>query len=309
MVLVTGAGGFIGKKIVETLKEMGESVISLYHAKSPEAKNEGIYLDLVEKKHFELFDSLPSIPETVIHLAGVIDISLKHDSRKNRPVPGEQDISKIYKNNILSTINMIDFCLQKKVKKLILASSQTVYGLPENGEVTEMTKCNPIEHYAASKLCCEEILKVASKQGLQVFIARFPGVYGEERQSGVVYNLCKAALENDKVEINPETQIPFDIIHIEDLVDAFMKMVHAKQDKEWNCYNISSGEPFSLEILAKKISSLVPGCNYLNNGIEQPVIIMSSSSAKKELFWQPISISVRLKNMLESIKTEILKSK
>ncbi len=123
--------------------------------------------------------------------------------------------------------------------------------------MTEKSGCYPIEHYAASKLCNEIILEVASRQGLKVTVLRFPGVYGEEKKGGVIYNFCKSALIDKKINVVTEFPLPIDVIHVHDVVTAFIKAIH-HQEGGFTCLNVSTGEKCSLNILADSIAALVP---------------------------------------------------
>ena len=135
-------------------------------------------------------------PNTIIHLAGHVEIALraKPHTQNAFPIPGNENISQIYTANVGATANLLDFCLSMGVRHLIFASSQSVYGMPHSNPLTEETPCMPLEHYAMSKLCCEQLLQIGVNQGLVVTIMRIPGVFSETRQSGVVFRFCQQAV-------------------------------------------------------------------------------------------------------------------
>jgi len=222
MILITGAGGFIGKCLVAYCKNMRITCVPLYRSEDVRICKEGWYLDLTNKSHLDLLNNeLGEFPHTIIHLAGSTDIVLKKNENDllGCPQPGKQNIFDTYYNNVISTINLVSFCQKNNISHFIFASSQTVYGMPQEDALTEESCCQPLEHYAASKLCNEIILEVASRQGLKVTILRFPGVYGEERKSGVVYNLCKSATRH--FPINPPAPVIKIIQYPHNLQSAF----------------------------------------------------------------------------------------
>ena len=304
MILITGAGGFIGKCLVAHCKNMGIPYVPLYKSEDVKICEEGWYLDLTNKGHFDLLNNeLKEVPHTIIHLAGSTDIALKRNENDllANPQPDRQNIYYTYYNNILSTINLVSFCQKNNIRHFIFASSQTVYGMPQEDALTEESCCQPLEHYAASKLCNEILLEVASRQGLKVTILRFPGVYGEERKSGVVYNFCKSALIDKKINVVTEFPLPIDVIHVHDVVEAFIKAAHHRE-KGFTCLNISTGEECSLNILADSIAKIVPGCEVHFAGVPQPTVCMDSSRANSVLGWRAVLRRERLSTMIKNLQ-------
>jgi nucleoside-diphosphate-sugar epimerase len=165
MIMITGAGGFVGQCLVSRCKDAGVRVIPLYKSGEVEICEEAWYLDLTNRDHFGLLNELEEFPHTIIHLAGSTDIGLKKNDNNllGCPQPCERNFYSTYHNNIISTINLISFCKENNIRHFIFASSQTVYGLPCDEILTEESYCEPLEHYAASKLCNEVILRVASR--------------------------------------------------------------------------------------------------------------------------------------------------
>lgn len=303
MILITGAGGFIGKRLTVHCRNMGLLCVPLYKSEEVKICKEAWYLDLTNKGHFDLLNELKEFPHTIIHLAGSTDITLKKNENDllDCPQPDKQNIFDTYYNNILSTINLVSFCQKNNIRHFIFASSQTVYGMPQEDTLTEESCCKPLEHYAASKLCNEIILEVASRQGLKVTILRFPGVYGEERKSGVVYNFCKSALIDKKINVVTEFPLPIDVIHIHDVVEAFIKAIHHRGE-EFTCLNVATGEQCSLNILADSIAELVPGCHVHFSEVPQPTVCMDSSRANSVLGWRAVSRRERLSTMIKNLQ-------
>lgn len=344
MILVTGATGFLGSMLVKELQALSLDVIPLHFGTDAVIAHNYWQADLTRIDHLEKLALANKIPETVIHLAGYIDIALQPDSttssygsrrsscglvphhergiesalpdepierlegfvqdmEKNLlpPIPNKQDIAFLYAANVGGTANLIDYCLEVGVKHVIFASTQAVYGMPQ-GILTEESTCQPLEHYAASKLCAEQLLEVASKQGLQVTIARFPGLYAQHRSSGVVYNFCKTALQKKEIIVTCNYPLPLDVIHMQDVIDAFIKMTQVK-NHQFLRLNIATGQPCSLNLLADNVAKLIPECRVTHTAISQPVVIMDASLAQKILDWQPIPQAERLQQMLNAIKS------
>lgn len=303
MILITGAGGFIGQYLQVRLMDMGLHVMPLYHASRPQVLDQQWACDLTCPEHLAELKKAARVPKTIIHLAGHVEIVLraKPHAQDAAPLPGKENISKIYDTNVGATANLLDFCLSTGVGHLVFASSQSVYGMPQSCPLTEETPCKPLEHYAMSKLCCEQLLQIGAQQGLAVTILRFPGVFSEARRSGVVFQFCQQAVRSGQICIKADYPLSLDVIHLDDVVDAFIKAVSWGGQEGGICLNIATGEPCSLNLLAETIASLVPECRVVHAKIPQPIVKMDPKRAEVVLGWKAQPQSVRLANMLKSI--------
>ncbi len=303
MILITGAGGFIGQYLRVRLMDIGLHVMPLYHAAKLQVFDEHWACDLTCPEHLAELKNAVKVPKTIIHLAGHVEIVLRANSHAQdaHPLPGKENISKIYDLNVSATANLLDFCLSTNVRHLIFASSQSVYGMPQSCPLTEETYCKPLEHYAMSKLCCEQLLRIGAQQGLMVTIMRLPGVFSEARWSGVVFKFCQQAIRSGKIHVRADYPLPLDVIHLEDIVDAFIKTVSWGGQEGCTCFNIATAEPCSLNLLAETIASLVPGCQVEHSKISQPIVQMCSKRAEILLGWKARPQRYRLATMLSSM--------
>jgi len=305
MILVTGASGFIGRSLIPYLSKKGLNATPLYRSDKAEIQNDVWKADLRRHEHIKELLTANIIPHTVIHLAGYVDIAIKPNisNPQKLPIPGVQNIPLLYMENVIATANLLDFCLQTGVKHLIFASSQTVYGIPDTNIITEESPCMPIEHYANSKLCCEKLLQIGVKQGISITSLRFPGVYSKERKKGVVYNFCKSAIIDKQIIINTDLPLGIDVIYIDDVVDSFYK-AYKHQGDQWLCFNIATGEPCSLNLLADSIAEMIDGCHVEYGTFPQPVIQMDSSKAQTVLGWKSLPRKKRLELIINTIQND-----
>lgn len=177
-ILITGVAGLLGSKMADWLIE-----------NKPEYEIVGIdnlfggYIENVNDKVIfykrELsFDSIDDIFkkhefEYVFHFAAYAAEGLSPFMRKFN-----------YSNNVLSTVNVINNCINYNVKRLIYTSSMSVYGwgLKQGVLFNEDDTPQPIDPYAISKYACEMDIKVAGEQhGLDWCIIRPHNVYGEKQ--------------------------------------------------------------------------------------------------------------------------------
>jgi len=303
LILLTGAGGGIGAGALRLFRAQGLDVLPVFHAASFKKENDGFALDLSDMGQVtQLADALPSSLDTVMHLAGVKMISLTTDPRgaQRPPIPGAQDVPAIYRSNVLATANLLKLCSLRKLKRLIFASSQTVYGLPAQEDLTEDTPRAPLEYYAASKVACEDMLRLATGQGLAVTCLRFPGIYGDTPSSGTVWKFCEDALKRQEVVMDAAIALPFDVLHLDDLLGLLRSARFPASG--WNCLNLSTGERCSLELLAREIAGLVSGCKLRITGVQQPVIRMVNTKARDVLGWSAKPRHERLAGLLHQIQ-------
>jgi UDP-glucose 4-epimerase len=87
-----------------------------------------------------------------------------------------------YTNNLLSTANIVNNCINNDVKRLVFTSTMAVYGHGEGGIFHESMVRNPIDPYGVAKAACERDIEIANEQhGLDYCIIRPHNVYGNNQ--------------------------------------------------------------------------------------------------------------------------------
>ena len=183
-ILITGAAGFIGFNLSKYLldksniKIIGIDNLNNYYSKKLKkdrikviSKNKRFSffnINLLNKKKLEKIFKKKKI-NLIINLAAQAGV------RYSLIKPSE-----FVDNNINGFYNLIDVAKNYNVKKIIYASSSSIYGDSKNFPLTEAQKVNPKNIYALSKKVNEEMADVFSKQHNISFIGlRFFTVYGE----------------------------------------------------------------------------------------------------------------------------------
>ena len=168
--IVTGGAGFIGSHLSRRLLKEGWSVLVVDNLSSGYARNvppgaKFRWLDLTDA------DSALELPEdgadAVFHLASHVGQELSFE----RPL---YDL----KANAFSTMILLKWCLEHKVKHLIFASSMNVYGDPPELPVTEATPVQPPSPYAVGKIASEYLCRVYQAFGVNTTSLRLFNVYG-----------------------------------------------------------------------------------------------------------------------------------
>lgn len=202
MILVTGGTGLVGAHVLLHLLEKGEKVRSVYRSEAGKAKTQslfdyydkGLLFPNIEWIRADVTD-IPSLEtafedvDFVYHCAGLISFDPKD----------EEQLRKI---NIEGTANIVNFCIDKGVKKLCHVSSIATLGdLAQNetvlSETTEWNPEKPHSDYAISKYGGEMEVWRAQQEGIDVVIVNPGVVFGPRfwRQgSGTYFSTVKKGL-------------------------------------------------------------------------------------------------------------------
>lgn len=158
-ILITGASGFLGKRIVRFLQRTSDAYL-LTTSRQQESFPNHLVRDLSE-----VTAELTANVDTVIHFAGLG----AHQSASE---------AEFHQANVENTINVAQAALASGVKRFIFMSTTDVYGDKGQVAVTEKSLLNPKTAYAQSKLTAEAALKELFKdREMNLIILRLPLIY------------------------------------------------------------------------------------------------------------------------------------
>jgi UDP-glucose 4-epimerase len=221
-IVVTGGKGFIGSRLVQALEKMGNTVSIV-----EQDDGQGGILD------FELLMRKFNGAKVVFHL-GATSGSLYFEY----PPLG-------IKTNCLGTWNVLEAARMSRVRRLLFASTQSLYaGCPLPHKETH-TPAGDVNLYVATKLFGEWLMQMYwRKYGLETIILRFASVYGigEERKGKVanpVTQFIWAALNNEVLNVYGNGRQTRDLTYVDDVVSALIHCITAVPPGE--IYNVSYG--------------------------------------------------------------------
>lgn len=169
-----------------------------------------------------------------------------------------------YSNNVLSTVNIINECINHDIKRLVYTSSMSVYGHGLKDGVTrfdEDDKPSPIDPYAISKYACEMDIKVAGEQhGLDWCIIRPHNVYGKnqniwDKYRNVLGIWMNKILNNQPMLIYGDGEQTRSFSYIDDCLPCFWRAaVEPKASKE--IINLGGTKPTTINEAAGILSKI-----------------------------------------------------
>lgn len=295
---VTGGAGFIGSELVNCLA--GEQKVIVFdeiRTKKPSlTKNHSISVIKGDIRQKDLYDNLSDV-DIIIHLAAKISVQESITNPKET-----------FSVNVDGTKNLLDSCIKKGIKKIIVTSTAAVYGNCKNLPISENDKTNPISPYGQSKLEMENLLKSYSqKYDLDSIILRPFNVYGPGQSpeyAGVISKFIENIRQNKPLVIYGDGSYTRDFIHVDDVVCAFANAISHIDNKRGETYNIASGNATSIKSVAEMLLEFSgKKLDIVFKPQKQGDIQHSQadiSKAKKELDFSPkTSLKDGLKSLLE----------
>lgn len=261
-ILITGASGFIGKNLIKKIPE--------YH--TPIEKN-GKKIDLRNREKVLKIKKV----NTVIHLAGKTPYSKKSSNNE------------IFENNVLGTLNILEYCIARKVEKLIFVSSY-IYGNPKSNPINENHVIQPHNTYAKSKYLSEELCKnYAKKFGIKVIILRPFNLFGDlQKKDFLISNIINSIENNKSIKIINKNN-KRDYLLIDDFIDVILKMIN--YDCKFEIFNVGSGKSYSfnqiIELFEIKSGKKIKRENKISKKNNIAKIQADITKISKKIKWYP----------------------
>lgn len=293
--LVTGGAGFIGSNLVDALIEKGHRVIVIDNFSTGKEQNlnpkaEFHKLDL---NNIEDIKPLFKGVDFVFHLAAVPRIMISIQN----PVSSHE-------NNLSNTVKVLTAAKEAKVKKVVYASSTSIYGNQSVSPITEDMKASPLNPYGVQKYGGELYCRAFSEvYDLPTVCLRYFNVFGPKQSFEGDYACVAGIFLRQKKAGKPLTitgdgEQRRDFTYVKDVVRATILAAESKVNNG-DAINIASGDNYSVNELADMIGGerkYVPA---------RPGEIKESlgniSKAKELLSWKPeYNLESGLKDMLQS---------
>jgi UDP-glucuronate 4-epimerase len=255
-ILITGVAGFIGFNTAMSLLKKGNIIYGLdsldnyYSIKFKKIRLKELQsfknfnfkkIDLNNKKKIDLFLVNKKI-DIVVHYAAQAGVRYSFENP-----------AKYIDSNFFGFLNIVLAAKKKNVKKIIYASSSSVYGDAKNFPVTEKHELRKKNIYSTTKCLNEETAKLYNKlYGIDFIGLRFFTIFGEwGRPDMLIFKIFKSYLEKKPIVINNYGNHKRDFTYIGDVVKIVNKLIN-KKSKGNKIFNISSNDPINILDLLKR---------------------------------------------------------
>jgi len=248
-ILVTGGAGFIGSHLVEALVKKG------YFVKVLDILSRGTleYIQpLINQNKVEFIDG-------DIRYKDAVDKAMKDVDYVFHEAATNINRSQIYPEesfdvNFKGSQVIFKSALDHKVKKVMFASSASVYGQPKILPMSEEHDLSPITPYCVSKLSSEYLLKFYSRFDLKYLVFRYFNVYGLRQHTDAYYTsviilFLKRLLNNEPPLVSGSGEQSMDFVNVKDVVRA--NIMGMESDVENDIFNVGTGKSTSIKEVAK----------------------------------------------------------
>jgi UDP-glucose 4-epimerase len=258
-IVITGGAGFIGSHIAECCVKDGHEVaiidnLSDYY--SPEVKKKNIeYVNRQGKVTFIQGDITDgAFVRKVIH--DKIDYVFHEAAQPGVRISVENPF---FPNqvNVLGTLNVLQASVEAGAKRVINASSSSVYGKVSYLPFDEKHPTQPVSPYGVSKLAAEHYCRVFSEiYGLPTVSLRYFTVYGPRMRPDLAISIfTKKMLKNEPVIIFGDGNQTRDFTYIDDVVRMNISLLSTNR-ADGKVLNVGGGHRISINELVKKLKMI-----------------------------------------------------
>lgn len=262
-ILITGASGFVGSWLAESLVDQGAHVVNLLSHWEPRGRF--VHSGLVHRVEnvigsVEDYSALERLLaqhgiDTVFHLAAISLEGLAFQSPRTA-----------FEVNIRGTYNLLEACRKNAdtVKRVIVASSDKAYG---DSPVLPYTEDLPLQGrhpYDVSKSCADLIsLAYHQSYGLPVAIGRFGNIYGggDLNWSRLIPNTLRRLMNGQPplVRVPPNGSFRRDFLYVRDTVGAYLSMFHglAHPEVHGQAFNFAMGGSWTVREIVRTLQALL----------------------------------------------------
>jgi len=251
-VLVTGAAGFIGSRLCARLLSEGAAVVGVdcftdYYPRWIKERN---IAPLLRHKRFTLvpadLNDLP-LPRTLRNVEAVFHLAAQAGVRAS----WGRSFSDYIRHNIQATQSLLEAAKDRPLKKLVFASSSSVYGMTRDLPTTETSLVRPLSPYGVTKLAAEGLCVLYAKNyGVPAVSLRFFTVYGPGQRPDMAFHKFFLAVRNGRpITVFGSGRQTRDFTFVDDIVAANIAALGRGRPGE--IYNVGGGH-------RERLSRLLP---------------------------------------------------
>jgi UDP-glucuronate 4-epimerase len=260
--LVTGCAGFIGSHLCDRLIAEGHDVVGIdnfdpFYDRSIKEQN---IAQLMNHDSFQLIEGDICDDHTWNLLATEKFDCVFHLAAKAGVRPSILNPQAYTKTNIIGTQKLLDWMVKSSNKRLIFASSSSVYGNNEKVPFSENDNVDfPISPYAFTKKSCELMIHTYSHlYNIHAVCLRFFTVYGpRQRPDLAIHKFMKAIYNGEHITLFGDGSTSRDYTYIEDIINGISKAVESIDKLKFEIVNIGGENPIKLIDLVFAINKVL----------------------------------------------------
>lgn len=243
--LVTGGAGFIGHNLVRKLLQCGHAVRVLDNFATVKRSNLDPYIDDIDLVDADLRDG-----EAVEEAARGIEV-IYHQGALGSVPRSIKDPLTTNQVNVNGTLHVLEAARLNNVRRVVFASSSSVYGRNPALPKHESLDPSPASPYAVSKLAGEQYCQVYSRAyGLETVALRYFNVFGPGQDPNSPYAavmplFAAGFLNGTPITVNGDGEQSRDFTYIDNVVDANLRAATA-DDASGSAFNVACGQRTTL---------------------------------------------------------------
>lgn len=247
-ILITGAAGFFGSALGQRLTEAGERVVGIDVVAAEGAPFPCSVTDVRDADAILALCRASGV-DRIVHAGGISGRSVLRDDR-----------TATIAINVMGTATVFEVGRRLSVRRVVLCSSGSAYGLPDLDVVTEATPLVPVNSYGASKVASEAILHAyAAESGIDGVALRIFQAYGPFRRTAcTIKTMVEAAIGRTTAQIRYRPDARCQFVYIDDVVAALMAALSVERHTQ-RVYNVTGGTSLTLAEVARIAAKVLPG--------------------------------------------------
>lgn len=255
-ILVTGAAGFIGSNLVDEFLAQNAIVIGIDNMFNGRMEN---LQKALKNPNFRFYKG--DVRDLTMLLNRTKDIDIIYHEAAFTSVPQSIEMPELCNDvNVNGTLNILNAARIRDVKKVIFASSSSVYGDTPTLPKQEMMRTDPISPYGVSKLAAEAYLVSYFRvYGLNTTALRYFNVFGPRQKdspySGVIAIFLSKILNGQNPVIFGDGTQSRDFTYVKDVITANILAAEVPE-AAGKVFNIAAGKPISMTELTETMIKL-----------------------------------------------------
>ncbi len=307
--LITGVAGFVGSTLCDRLLQLGHTVRGIdcfteYYARSIKESNLAVARD---NKNFSFVEA--DLLQTALDpLLDGVDWVFHQAAQAGVRASWGNYFDTYTQNNILATQRLLEAVVERAnrgqhLKKLVYASSSSVYGNAERFPTSEDLLPMPVSPYGVTKLAAEHLMGLyASQSNVPTVSLRYFTVYGPRQRPDMAFNrFARAALKKEEITLYGDGEQSRDFTFIEDIVAA--NILAAERGPRGAVYNLGGGAVTTMNQALAIIEGITGKLNVVRHSAQRGDARHTSAETKKartELGFAPkVSLQEGLRREIE----------